>query len=111
MLDVTRRWDRDLSQDEQLCLAFARIALQAPPWVLIDDTLGSLEDEALERVIDVFTHELEHTSVIHIGRAAQSRDPLFTRVLHLIKAPDSAFATATASATAEAAGKTTVGQA
>ncbi len=87
LLDVTRRWDRDLSQDEQLSLAFARILLQAPPWVLIDDTIGSLDDEALERVVSVFNNELEHTSVIHIGRAAQARDPLFTRVLHLIKTP------------------------
>lgn len=90
MLDVTRRWDRELSQDEQLGIAFARIVLQAPPWLLIDDMLGSLDDETLERVIDVFAHELEHTSVIHIGRAAQARDPLFSRVLHLVKAPPAA---------------------
>ena len=31
MLDKTRRWDRELSQDEQLGLAFARIVLQKPP--------------------------------------------------------------------------------
>jgi putative ATP-binding cassette transporter len=85
MLDVTKRWDRELSQDEQQGLAFARIVLQAPPWLLIDDMLGSLDDEALERVIDVLAHELAHTSVIHIGRAAQARDPLFSRVLHLVK--------------------------
>jgi putative ATP-binding cassette transporter len=87
MLDVTRRWDRELSQDEQLSLAFARIVLQTPPWVLIDDTFGSLDDEALERVIDVFANELKRTSLIHIGRAAQARDPLFSRVLHLIENP------------------------
>jgi putative ATP-binding cassette transporter len=87
LLDTTRRWDRELSQDEQLGLALARIVLQAPPWVLIDDLLGSLDDEALERVIDIFTNELVHTSLIHIGRAAQARDPLFHRVLHLVKAP------------------------
>ena len=87
MLDVTRRWDRELSQDEQLSLAFARIVLQKPRWALIDDTLGSLDDEALERVIDVLANELEGTTVINIGRAAQARDPLFTRVLHLVKAP------------------------
>ena len=87
LLDVTGRWDRELSQDEQLCLAFARIVLQAPPWVLIDDALSALDDETLGRVVDVCTHELERTSVIHIGRAAQAHDPLFSRVLHLIKAP------------------------
>ncbi|MGH8208744.1 MAG: ATP-binding cassette domain-containing protein, partial [Steroidobacteraceae bacterium] len=87
MLDTTSRWDRELSQDEQISLAFARIVLQRPPWVLIDDTLGSLDDETLERVTDVFAQELERTGLINIGRAAQARDPFFSRVLHLVKAP------------------------
>ena len=86
MLDMNLRWDRELTQDEQLSLAFARVVLQAPSWALIDDIFGSLDDEALARVVDVFTHELAHTAVIHIGRAAQARDPLFSRVLHLVKA-------------------------
>jgi putative ATP-binding cassette transporter len=87
MLDETRRWDRDLSQDEQLALAFARMVLQSPPWVLIDDMFGSLDDDALERVTEIFANELAQTSLIHIGKAAQAHHPIFTRVLHLIKAP------------------------
>jgi putative ATP-binding cassette transporter len=87
LLDATRRWDRELTADEQVSLAVARIMLQQPPWVLIDDTFGSLEDDALERVIDVLTNELAHTSLVHIGRAAQARDPMFSRILHLVKAP------------------------
>ena len=86
LLDTTHRWDRELSQDEQLCLAIARILLQAPPWVLIDGTLGSLDEDVVELVVDIFTNELQSTGVIHIGGPAQAR-PLFTRVLHLIKAP------------------------
>jgi len=88
MLDMNLRWDRELTQDEQLSLAFARVVLQAPAWALIDDIFGSLDDEALARVVDVFAHELAHTAVIHIGRAAQARDPLFSRVLHLVKAAE-----------------------
>jgi hypothetical protein len=38
----------------------------------------------LDLVIDVFTNELQHTGVIHIGGAAQAH-PLFSRVLHLVK--------------------------
>jgi putative ATP-binding cassette transporter len=86
-LDVTQRWDRDLSQDEQVSLAFARILLQKPSWLLVDDTFGSLEDETLERVTDIFSQELASTGLINIGRSAQSRDPFFSRVLHLVKAP------------------------
>jgi putative ATP-binding cassette transporter len=85
LLDQTQRWDRELSLDEQLGLAFARITLLSPRWLLMDDAFGSLEDEAVERVIDVFNNELKHTAIIHIGRAAQARDPIFARVLHLVK--------------------------
>lgn len=87
LLDETRRWDRELSQDEQLCLAFARILIQNPPWVLIDGTFGSLDDDVLDLVIDVFTKELARTGVIHIGGPAQAH-PLFSVVLHLVKATD-----------------------
>jgi vitamin B12/bleomycin/antimicrobial peptide transport system ATP-binding/permease protein len=86
LLDTTHRWERELSQDEQLCLAIARILLQNPPWVLIDGTFGSLDDDVLERVMDVFTNELQRTGVIHIGGPAQAHT-LFTRVLHLVKVP------------------------
>jgi putative ATP-binding cassette transporter len=84
LLDTTERWDRELSQDEQLCLAIARILLQAPPWVLVDGTFGLLEDDVLEVLIDVFNNELKSTAIIHIGGPAQAH-PLFTRVLHLVK--------------------------
>ncbi len=84
LLDVSRRWDRELSEDEQLSLAFARVLLQAPAWLLIDDVFGSLDGDTLERVIEVFGQELARTGVIHIG-GAQARDPLFARVVHLVK--------------------------
>ena len=85
MLDETHRWDRELSQDEQLCLVFARILIQSPPWVLIDGTFGSLDDDVLEVVMDVFTHELKSTGIIHIGGPGEAH-PLFSSVLHLVKA-------------------------
>jgi putative ATP-binding cassette transporter len=86
LLDRTHRWDRELSQDEQLCLAFARVLLQAPPWLLMDGTLGTLDDEVLELVVDVFTNELRQLGVIHIGGAGQAHT-LFPIILHLVKAP------------------------
>jgi putative ATP-binding cassette transporter len=86
LLDETRRWDRELSQDEQLCLVFARMLIQMPPWVLIDGTFGLLDDDVLELVIDVFTKELKTTGIIHIGGPGEAHD-LFSAVLHLIKAP------------------------
>jgi putative ATP-binding cassette transporter len=86
LLDETRRWDRELSQDEQLCLVFARMLIQMPPWVLIDGTFGALDDDVLELVIDVFTKELKQTGIIHIGGPGEAHD-LFSIILHLVKAP------------------------
>jgi len=85
LLDENRRWDWELSQDEQLCLAFARILIQKPAWVLIDGTFGSLDDDVLGLVSDVFTNELQGTSVIHIGGVGEAH-ALFSTVLHLVKA-------------------------
>ena len=87
MLDVTRRWDRELSDDEQQTLAFARLLLHAPPWVLIDEVLDSLDDDARQTILDLFGKDLQHTAVIHIGRA-DAHDQVFSRVLHLVKDPD-----------------------
>jgi vitamin B12/bleomycin/antimicrobial peptide transport system ATP-binding/permease protein len=86
MLDVSQRWDRELSEDEQQTLAFARVVLHAPPWVLIDEVLDSLDEEARRGVVDIFLKDLLHTGVIHIGRAV-AHDDFFARILHLVKDP------------------------
>ena len=86
MLDVSQRWDRELSEDEQQSLAFARVVLHAPPWVLIDEVLDSLDEEARRGVVDIFVKDLLHTGVIHIGRAV-AHDDFFARILHLVKDP------------------------
>jgi putative ATP-binding cassette transporter len=87
-LDETHRWDRELSPDDLLALAFARVMLQAPAWLLIDGTLGALDGDTRERVLGIFSHELKSTSIINIvSGSGLTHDPLFTRVVHLVKAP------------------------
>ncbi len=86
LLDESRRWDRELSEDEQQTVAFARLVLHAPPWVLIDEVLDSLDEEARGALLDIFAKDLKRTAIIHIGRA-EDHDHLFTRVLHLVKDP------------------------
>jgi vitamin B12/bleomycin/antimicrobial peptide transport system ATP-binding/permease protein len=86
-LDEQRRWDRELREDEQMALALARVVLRAPPWVVFDDTFSAMEDETLERVIEMFMHEFTETTVIHVGRSTQMHLPLFARVLHLRRVP------------------------
>jgi putative ATP-binding cassette transporter len=86
MLDVSKRWDRELTEDEQQRLAFATLLLHAPHWVLIDEVLDALDDETLQRVREVFTKDLPRTGVVYIGRG-DVQDHLFSRVVHLIKDP------------------------
>jgi ABC-type uncharacterized transport system fused permease/ATPase subunit len=63
--------------------------------VVIDDALGALDEDGLRRVVQIFETELSRTGVLHMGRAMQGRDPLFDRVVHLVRddgapAPESA---------------------
>ena len=98
LLDDDRRWDRELSHDEQMSLAFARVVLQAPPWVLMDEAFGALDEETLARVVDIFQRELTHIGMVHIGRAGQAQDTLFTRTVQLVKTgPDAPAAAGGAS--------------
>ena len=62
-----------------------------PPWLLIDGAFGLLDDDVLELVIDIFSNELKHTTIIHVGGPGEAH-PLFSRTLHLIKAPRTGLA-------------------
>ncbi|HTY94264.1 MAG TPA: ABC transporter ATP-binding protein/permease [Steroidobacteraceae bacterium] len=88
LIDEVHRWDRELAQEEQTALALARVIVHSPPWLLMDGTLSSMPDELLERVVEAFENELRYTGVVHIGPVAPIVDPLFRRVLHLIKLTD-----------------------
>jgi vitamin B12/bleomycin/antimicrobial peptide transport system ATP-binding/permease protein len=87
-LDREARWDKELSDDDQQCLGFARLALHKPGWVVIDQALDGLEDDARQRILGVFTDRLAGTAVVDIGRR-RAGDHFFTRVVHLIKDPKS----------------------
>src|SRR3984885_11395946 len=86
-LDRIARWDRELTDDEQQCLVFARLLLRKPRWVVIDEALHSLEDDAHQRMISLLRDALKNATVINIGRP-EVNDHFFKRVLHLIKDPD-----------------------
>jgi putative ATP-binding cassette transporter len=86
MLQDSRRWDQELGEDEQQGVAFARVALHAPPWLIIDEVFDSIDERMREQVTEVFATELKESAIIHIGRG-KLPDPHFKRVLHLIHDP------------------------
>jgi putative ATP-binding cassette transporter len=86
LLDEIRRWDHELNEDEQQAVAFARLMLHAPRWILVDEALDSIDIATRERVMDMFRRDLADSGLIYIGRA----DPdggFFSRVLHLVNDP------------------------
>ena len=80
-LEVEQRWDKELSVEEQQRLAFARLLLHEPRWVMIDDAMGALDDEHRRLMLSIFEHELADAAVISIGRSA-ANDGFYARVLH-----------------------------
>lgn len=86
LLAETHRWDRELTQEELAALAFARILLHQPAWLVMDQNLAALEGATLERVIEVFNTELRGMSLIHIG-GAEANDPFHSRIVHLLRNP------------------------
>jgi len=85
-LDRTKRWDRELSGDEQQKLPFARLLLHRPRWILINEALDSLDEENRALALDIFTLELADAAILNLGRADLQKG-FFTRVLHLIDDP------------------------
>jgi vitamin B12/bleomycin/antimicrobial peptide transport system ATP-binding/permease protein len=87
MLALPKRWDLELSDDEQQSVVFARLLLHAPRWVLIDEVLESLEEVTRMRALEIITKDLKEAAVIYIGGTKQAGDTVFSRVLHLVKDP------------------------
>jgi putative ATP-binding cassette transporter len=85
-LDRSERWDRQLPLDEQQRLAFARLLLHAPRWVVLDDALSALSDLHLRRVLSLSDREMVGATLIRLGRDPVL-DGFWNRTLHIIERP------------------------
>lgn len=92
-LDEERRWDRELALEEQQALAFARLLLQRPKWVLMDNPLNALDGARRADLLVVFRHELAASAVLAMGRTAGAAPPE-CRVMELVEIPGGAAAAA-----------------
>ena len=87
MLGKAGRWDRELNDDEKQRIAFARVILQRPRWVVIDNALDLVDPVSRQRIEAVFTGTLVDVGVINIGKA-QNDSGFFTRTVHLVRDPN-----------------------
>lgn len=82
-LDQTLRWDRDIAFDDQQLLAFARVCLHRPEWVVMDDAMSALGASARRRVFAAM-QGLPGLSVIALTKA-EDGDPFFGRTIPLVR--------------------------
>jgi putative ATP-binding cassette transporter len=85
-LDWSERWDRRLTDDEKQCLAFARVVLQRPKWVVLDEALDVLDRLSRKRIEALFRGELADIGLINMGHA-EAETGFFTRTLHIVTDP------------------------
>jgi putative ATP-binding cassette transporter len=85
-LHRSARWDQELTHEEQLGLAFARMLLHTPDCVVVDDAIDALSPERQKLVFEALAEELPSTSLLAIGgpRADGAR---YDRVLRLVFDP------------------------
>jgi putative ATP-binding cassette transporter len=85
-LDRTERWDRQLPLDEQQRLAFARLLLHAPRWVIGDDSMSDLSESDRRTVLSFCDREMAGVTLIRIGRDPVA-EGFWHRTLHMIERP------------------------
>ncbi len=67
-LDVSKRWEKELTLDEQRRLNLARLLLHRPQWVVRDESISELDEESIQIALSIFSTELAQTAFISIGR-------------------------------------------
>ncbi len=66
-LEDARLWSHVLSLGEQQRLAFARILLQKPQWVFLDEATSSLDEPAEDALYGTLIEALPDTAIISVG--------------------------------------------
>jgi len=88
-LDVEDRWDQTLSGGELQRVAFARMLLNRPSWVFMDEGTSALDDESQTDLMSLFRGDLSATSLLSIGHRA-GLDQFHDRTLTLVHGPEGA---------------------
>jgi putative ATP-binding cassette transporter len=88
-LDQDERWDQRLSLGQQQRLAFARLLLQRPAWVFMDEATAALDEENQDTMMRLFQNELAGTGLVSIGHRP-GLDAYHDRTLSLVRAPEGA---------------------
>jgi putative ATP-binding cassette transporter len=84
-LENEDRWDRVLSLGEQQRLAFARLLLQKPRWIFMDEATAALDEANQDAMMQLVLDELPEAGLISIGHRP-GLAAFHTRSLDLLRA-------------------------
>ena len=87
-LHQERRWDKELTVEEQLRLTFARLLVHAPRWVFLDEGMAALDEEHRRLLVSIFREELAGAAIVSTGSAPVPAD-FYTRTVRLVRVPGS----------------------
>ena len=82
-LGQSGHWDSELGDAEQERLAYARLILMAPKWLILDEGLDSHDDANRRLFLSILGNELSGTAILNVS---QRREPtgFFTHVVELV---------------------------
>ena len=66
-LDEDAPWDQILSSGEKQRLAFARILLQRPDIIVLDEATAALDSRNQDQLMDLLSRDLEDATVVSVG--------------------------------------------
>jgi vitamin B12/bleomycin/antimicrobial peptide transport system ATP-binding/permease protein len=83
-LDRRARWERELNEEEQRLVAFARLILHKPRFIIIDEALDTMGSDERDRILSTLGSELPQAAIVNIGRG-EREGRFFKRIIHLVK--------------------------
>jgi vitamin B12/bleomycin/antimicrobial peptide transport system ATP-binding/permease protein len=87
MLDQQDRVDKMLSLGHQQLVAFVRVLLHRPRWLLLDQATSAMDEAAERQALSILTQELADTAVLCVGHNPYLTS-LCTRTLELTREPE-----------------------
>lgn len=83
VLDKDRHWQEELNEEQLTRLAFVRLLIHQPSWVVIDEVLDFVDADARALITAILSKHMKDSTVVHIGRQL-AHDKVFRTVLHLV---------------------------
>jgi putative ATP-binding cassette transporter len=70
-VDEEEKWDKVLSGGEQQRIGFARLLVQQPDIVIMDEATAALDVAGQDSMVELFCDELTHTTLVSVGHRVE----------------------------------------